>query len=53
MLLIHPSIYLFLDKHMNINRIYIILISLACLKVLMRERLQSSVNSTGVQFIYL
>jgi hypothetical protein len=50
---IHPSIYLFYDKHMNINKIYITLIPLACLKVLTRERLQSSVNNTGVLFIYL
>jgi hypothetical protein len=29
------------------------LIASACLKVLTREQLQSSVNSTGVLFIYL
>jgi hypothetical protein len=38
---------------MNINRIHITLIPSACLKVLMREQLQSSVNSMGVLFIYL
>jgi hypothetical protein len=45
----YPSIhlYLFHDIHMNINRIYITLILSACLKVLTREKLQSSVNSMG------
>jgi hypothetical protein len=53
MLFIHPSIHLFHDKHMNINKIYITLIPSVCLKVLMRQQLQSSVNSTGVLFNYL
>jgi hypothetical protein len=43
----------FYDIHMNINKIYITLIPLACSKVLTREPLQSSVNSTGVLFTYL
>jgi hypothetical protein len=38
---------------MNINIIYITLIPSACLKVLTQERLQSSMNNTGVLFIYL
>jgi hypothetical protein len=46
-------IYVFHDIHVNINKIYITLIPSACLKVLMREQLQSSVNSTGVLFTYL
>jgi hypothetical protein len=43
--------YLFHDKHMN--KIPITLIPLACSKVMMRERLQSSENSTVVLFTYL
>jgi hypothetical protein len=43
----YSFIYLLHDKHININGIYIILIPSACLKVLTREQLQSSVNSTG------
>jgi hypothetical protein len=39
--------------HMNINIIYITLIPSACLKVLMREQLQSSMNSMRVLFTYL
>jgi hypothetical protein len=46
-------IYLFPDKHINIIRIYITLIPLACLKVMTREQLQSIMNSIGVLFIYL
>jgi hypothetical protein len=42
----HSFIYLFHDKHMIINIIYITLIPSACSKVLTWERLQSSVNST-------
>jgi hypothetical protein len=38
---------------MNINKISITLIPSACSKVLMQERLQSSVNSTVVLFTYL
>jgi hypothetical protein len=38
---------------MNIIKIYITLIHSACLKVMTREQLQSSVNSTGVLFTYL
>jgi hypothetical protein len=40
----HSFIYLFHDKHMIINIIYIILIPSACSKVLTWERLQSSVK---------
>jgi hypothetical protein len=46
-------IYLFHDEHMNVNKISITLIPSAYSKVLTRERLQSSVNSTGVLFTYL
>jgi hypothetical protein len=53
MLPIYSSIYLFHDKHVNINIIYIILIPSACMKVLTRERLPSNVNSTGILFTYL
>jgi hypothetical protein len=38
---------------MNINIIYITLIPSVYSKVLMRERLQFSVNITGVVFTYL
>jgi hypothetical protein len=38
---------------MSINKIYITLIPSACSKVLAREQLQFSVNSTGVLFTYL
>jgi hypothetical protein len=47
-----PPTYVFHNIHMKINRIYITLIPLACLKELMREQLQSSVNSTEVLFTY-
>jgi hypothetical protein len=50
---IHSFIYVFHGINVNINRIYITLIPLACSKVLTREQLQSSVNSTGVLFTYL
>jgi hypothetical protein len=53
MLFIHSYIYFMIYIHMNINRIYITLIPSACLKVLTREQLQSSVNSMGVLFTYL
>jgi hypothetical protein len=46
-------IHLFHDKHMDINKIYITLIPSTCSKVLMQQRLQSNVNSTGVLFTYL
>jgi hypothetical protein len=49
----YPFIYLLHDKHININIIYITLIPSACLKVMMRGQLQSSVNSMGVLFTYL
>jgi hypothetical protein len=41
------SIYLFHEEHMNINKIFITLITSAYLEVLTREQLQSSMNSTG------
>jgi hypothetical protein len=47
----HTHMYFII--YMNINRIYITLIPLACSKVLMRERLQFSVNNTVVLFTYL
>jgi hypothetical protein len=50
---IYRFIYLFHDKHMDINKIYITLIPSAYSKVLTRERLRSSVNSTVVLFTYL
>jgi hypothetical protein len=41
---IYRFIYLFQDKHMNINRIYITLISSTCSKMLAWEWLQSDMN---------
>jgi hypothetical protein len=50
---IGPYTYVFHNTHMDISRIYITLIPSACSKVLMRDRLQFSVNSTRVLFTYL
>jgi uncharacterized MnhB-related membrane protein len=50
---IHSYTYVSRNIHININIISIILIHSACSKVLTREQLQSSVNSTGVLFTYL
>jgi hypothetical protein len=57
MLYIHPLIYLcvlvVMYTFMNINKIYITLISSALSKVVTQGQIQSSVNSTGVLFTYL
>jgi dolichol kinase len=50
---IHSYIYFITYIYMNINRIYITLISSAFLKVFMREQLQSSVNSTGTFHLFI